>query len=93
MQAIRPAQERFRVAIRSTAPKFRPFERSEAGKKHLRATAFLNIEDNVLPEGEISDDDDDCLEEHECFLPLTGKRKKRPSDIIYIDEVLESAHR
>ncbi len=95
MQAIRPAQERFRVAIRSTAPKFRPFERAEAGKKHLRATAFLNIEDKVLPEGEISDDDndDEYTWEQECVLPLTGKRKKCPSDIIYIDEVLESAHR
>lgn len=59
IQAMRPAQERFRMAIRGTAPNFRPFERNDAGKKHLRAAAFLKAEEGRLPDGEASDGEDE----------------------------------
>ncbi|KAF9555054.1 hypothetical protein CPC08DRAFT_643464 [Agrocybe pediades] len=49
IQAIHPAQERFRKAIRDTAPNFRPFMRADAGKKHLPRASFLRSEeDDVL---------------------------------------------
>lgn len=94
IQAVRPAQERFRLAIRSTAPKFRPFEKHEAGKKHLRAAPFLKSEEGSLPEGEASDDEEEGnVDVDWCDGSTSLKRKRCHSDVIYIDEVLEKAHR
>jgi hypothetical protein len=41
LQAIRPAHEIFRQAIRSTAPNFMPFEDKLKAKKHMSLPSFL----------------------------------------------------
>ena len=41
LQAIRPAQEKFRRAIRATAPDFSPFERDSEETSHLGRATFL----------------------------------------------------
>ena len=52
LQAIRPAQEDFRRAIRMTAPDFRPFEREFEGIRHLEQATFLYSEEGEeLDEG------------------------------------------
>lgn len=57
LQAIRPAQERFRRGIRVTAPKFRPYERAYVGRRHLLKPKFLtNEEENDDDEGSDIDD-------------------------------------
>ena len=99
IQAIRPAQERFRRAIRETAPNFKPFERGSGGKKHLPRPAFLRSEDG--DEGEETDDEEDegsNTEGEESanygFFGLAGRKRKIPSgEVIYIDDVLDRAHR
>ncbi|KAH6910212.1 P-loop containing nucleoside triphosphate hydrolase protein [Coprinopsis sp. MPI-PUGE-AT-0042] len=52
-QAIRPAHNEFRKAIRSTAPAFRPFEKRHAGKQFTQPT-FLSHEEGpgAVEEGE-----------------------------------------
>ena len=93
IQTIRPAQERFRRAIRATAPDFRPFERDTGGKKHLPRPDFLKSEEG--DEGEASDDEGEGgsvteMEELVDYgsLDLIGReRKKRTSEVIYIDDV------
>ncbi|KAF4621477.1 hypothetical protein D9613_001040 [Agrocybe pediades] len=88
IQAIHPAQERFRKAIRDTAPNFRPFMRADAGKKHLPRASFLRSEEGYDEEASGSEDDD--------LLTLsigTPKRKSRSKDVIYIDDVLDRAVR
>ncbi|KAF8911682.1 P-loop containing nucleoside triphosphate hydrolase protein [Gymnopilus junonius] len=92
IQAIRPAQERFKKAIRDTAPKFKPFKQNDAGKKHLSRPGFLRSEEgdeeeSVTSESETDDD-----------APFSGgqtmrKRKEPGDDNIYVDEVLDRAHR
>lgn len=57
LQAIRPAQERFRWSIRQTAPNFRPFERAHKGKRHLRKASFIVREEGQAWEGEDSEDE------------------------------------
>jgi len=98
IQAIRPAQERFRRAIRETAPNFKPFERGSGGKKHLPRPEFLRSEEG---EGEESDDEKEGssvtdMEESTNYgsLDLVGRKRKKPtSEVIYIDDVLDRAHR
>ncbi|KAK0499138.1 P-loop containing nucleoside triphosphate hydrolase protein [Armillaria luteobubalina] len=46
IQMIRPAQEKFKRAIRGTAPQFRPFERNLAGTRTLPDPTFLGNEDD-----------------------------------------------
>ena len=41
LQSIRPAHEKFRQAIRSTAPNFQPFEQKQKTKKHLSVPSSL----------------------------------------------------
>lgn len=45
LQAIRPAQEKFRKAIRVTAPDFCPFERKFKGTRQLGRATFLHSEE------------------------------------------------
>ncbi|KIL62474.1 hypothetical protein M378DRAFT_199179 [Amanita muscaria Koide BX008] len=45
LQAIRPAQERFRLAIRRTAPNFIPFEEGSDGPTTVDAPDFLSEKD------------------------------------------------
>ena len=51
LQAMRPAQLKFRKAIRETAPEFVPFEREKAGKKVLLKPRFLDNEEEYGEEG------------------------------------------
>ena len=99
IQAIRPAQERFRCSIRDTAPNFKPFERGTGGKKQLPRPDFLKSEEG--DEGEASDDEEDGSSVTEMegstnygSLDLVGRKRKKPtSEVIYIDDVLDRAHR
>ena len=104
LQAIRPAQERFRRGIRVTAPKFRPYERKYVGERHLLKPNFLtNEEENDDDEGSgIEDeasfigsrsarsDDDDDDDDDEDEDDSTGQNR---GGIICIDEVLEMAQK
>jgi hypothetical protein len=76
IQSIRPAQERFRRAIRVTAPEFKPFEKRYADSKKLNRADFLVNEDG---HEEIGSDDE--------AVELSSTREP-----IYIDEVMERAH-
>jgi hypothetical protein len=83
IQSIRPAQEKFKLAIRRTAPEFRPFEKRFAGTKIFHRATFLRNE-----EGGVSDVDDvDPSLEPKGKTKMTGQKHK-----IYIDEVLQRAH-
>jgi hypothetical protein len=62
LQAIRPAQERFRRGIRVTAPKFRPYERAYVGHRHLPKPKFLTNEE------EDDDDEGSDIEDTKGFL-------------------------
>lgn len=97
LQAIRPAQERFRRAVRGTAPRFRPFERKFRGERGLKPAAFLSFEEG---EGDVEEDEDeDDGEQMVQTTEGTGEGRKRKHgdvvghDAIYIDEVYERAHR
>jgi len=46
IQSIRPAQRRFKRAIRSTAPDFRPYEAKHAGTMSVNGPDFLNNEED-----------------------------------------------
>ena len=96
LQAIRPAQERFRRAVRGTAPKFRPFERKYKGERRLAPAAFLSFEEG---EGGVEEDGDerDGQQETQATEGREGRKRKHGDvvghDVIYIDEVYERAHR
>ncbi|KDR69881.1 hypothetical protein GALMADRAFT_128490 [Galerina marginata CBS 339.88] len=84
LQAIRPAQEVFRRAIRVTAPNFRPFEREFEHKRHIGRADFLVEEEGEAWGAEESEDED---------TDAKGRKQKyHPSSKIYIDEVLARAH-
>ncbi|KAF9555056.1 hypothetical protein CPC08DRAFT_643469 [Agrocybe pediades] len=87
IQAIHPAQERFRKAIRDTAPNFRPFKRADAGKKHLPQASFLRSEEGYDEDASGSED------EGPFTISIGTKRKSRSKDVIYIDDVLDRAVR
>ena len=58
LQAIRPAHEKFRKAIRLTAPNFQPFEEKQKTKKHLSLPSFLlNEEDDTTVTGSDTKDE------------------------------------
>lgn len=57
IQAIRPAQNVFRKAIRATAPKFRPFEEKLKANRHLSLPSFLLYEERQAGEDDATDDD------------------------------------
>ncbi|KAF8181827.1 P-loop containing nucleoside triphosphate hydrolase protein [Pholiota molesta] len=56
VQAIRPEQEKFKRAIRATAPNFWPFEKPTSGDKQLPVAEFLRSE-----EGDVDGDVFRCL--------------------------------
>jgi len=105
MQAIRPAQERFRRAVRATAPNFRPFKRIEEAVRHIRRAEFLVLEEGDVPDDEYSEDETDEDEEesdesaseagqaHAQAAPRGQKRKSPPNNKIYIDDVMQRANR
>lgn len=81
IQSIRPAQERFRREIRSTAPRFRPYEKKLANSRIMPRTAFLDHEDVDTSES----DGDDSL------LSVSSGKRKRCSDVVFADEVFQRA--
>ena len=90
LQAIRSAQEKFRRAIRMTAPDFRPFEQKFKGKRHLGPAKFLRSEEGVeRDEGSESEGNEEYSQPE---TPASKKRKRASSPkTIYIDEVMERA--
>jgi hypothetical protein len=58
LQAIRPAHEKFRQAIRFTAPNFQPFEEKQKTKKHLGLPSFLLNEEDDTIGNDIKDEND-----------------------------------
>jgi hypothetical protein len=87
IQSIRPAQEKFKSAIRQTAPEFRPFEKRFAGSKTFGRAKFLRNE-----EGGVSDMDDDEDGDVDPSLKPKGRPIERKLRKIYIEEVLKRAH-
>lgn len=93
LQSVRPAQERFRLEIRKTAPNFRPYERKYAGRRHMSKVKFLTNEEGH-EEVEGSDDESD-MEEQDFpgELVVSQQQRQGSGEIICIDEVLEMAQR
>ncbi|KAF8957357.1 P-loop containing nucleoside triphosphate hydrolase protein [Flammula alnicola] len=98
IQAIRPQQEKFRRAIRATAPNFRPFERNARVGKHLPNAEFLRAEEGNECDGEASDSEGEVGTTASPFSFAAANKATKvktppPSgNKIYIDEVLERAH-
>ena len=59
IQSIRPAQDRFRRAIRATAPNFRPFESIYEDKRHIKQATFLVEEEGGVEDEEASESEED----------------------------------
>jgi hypothetical protein len=106
LQAIRPAQERFRRGIRVTAPKFRPYERAYVGHRHLQKPKFLtNEEENDDDGGSDIDDTASLISARTGSVHSDGDSDGDVDDdddgstggnqggIICIDEVLEMAQK
>ncbi|KAH9485775.1 Interferon-induced GTP-binding protein Mx2 [Psilocybe cubensis] len=102
LQVIRPAQERFRRAIRATAPQFRPFERKYEEQRHISRAEFLVEEEGQVWDNEESEDEDREPREQELTpsdslsdvsSSRSSKRKALPNNKIYIDDVMERANR
>jgi hypothetical protein len=90
LQTIRPLQEKFRKAIRMTAPNFRPFESALKETRHLSRASFLANEESEDNADEASDNEDE-----DNAGSLVNKTNKptvlAKSRKIYIDEVMEKA--
>lgn len=90
LQAIRPAQEKFRRAIRITAPDFRPYERKFQGTRHLRRFTFLQSEEGEeWDEGSAESDAESPFDT--AFSDLKIRKGRLSNKRIYIDEVLKRA--
>lgn len=94
LQVIRPAQERFRRDVRSTAPKFHPFERKHGSSKKVTRPKFLANEEQSEIESEPEDED----YQSDCWGGFVGarvpkKRKRAEAESIFIDDVYDRAHR
>jgi hypothetical protein len=90
LQAIRPAQEKFRRAIRMTAPDFRPFEKEFRGTRQIARATFLHSEEGEeWNEGSESESNAELCSEPDP--PVSKKRTGRTSKAIYIDQVMERA--
>ena len=95
LQVIRPAQEKFRQHVRSTAPKFHPFERKRGSSKKLTKPKFLANEEG---QSEIESEPEDEEYQSDCCIGLGGarilkKRKRAETELIFIDDVYDRAHR
>ena len=100
LQAIRPAQDRFRRAVRGTAPKFRPCEWKYKGERRLAPAAFVSFEEGeggVEEDGDEEDGEQQETQVTEAAGGGEGRKRKHGDvvghDVIYIDEVYERAHR
>ncbi|KAJ3503458.1 hypothetical protein NLJ89_g8422 [Agrocybe chaxingu] len=74
LQCVRPAQEKFKRAIRETAPNFRPFESEYEGVRHIRRATFLENEEAAL-DGEVSDtgENENEDEDEDLDMPEPGQ--------------------
>ncbi len=94
IQSVNVAQQLFRIAIRSTAPNFRPFEKKGAQNKHLPPAYFLMSEEGDQCEDEASDSHHDEPSAGRASSLRTGKNVSQSlQGKIYIDEVLEAAQK
>jgi hypothetical protein len=64
MQSVRPAHQKFKMAIRSTAPDFRPYEKSYAATRSMRQPDFL---DNEEDQSEQEDDAESSGSDRYCI--------------------------
>jgi len=62
IQSCRPAQECFRREIRSTAPRFRPYERKFSQSWQMPSATFLDHE------GDMSENEDDIGQQKEGIV-------------------------
>ncbi|KAG5642512.1 hypothetical protein DXG03_002613 [Asterophora parasitica] len=88
LQAIRPAQEKFRRAVRVTAPDFQPFEKRYQKKKRIGKAKFLSNEEGH--EDFTGSDSDEAAK-------LSGSDSGSDDVVaveqsVYIDEVFECAN-
>ena len=89
LQAIRPAQEKFRQAIRITAPDFRPYERKFRGTRHLGRFTFLKSEEGEeWDEGSAESDAESPFDTAHSDSKI---RKGLSNKSIYIEEVMKRA--
>ena len=97
IQGIRPLQERFRLSIRATAPNFIPFEKKYKTERYLPPPAFLMVEEGDECEDGLNEPDTKSVNSNSSFAEDLSMRKTRKVlgslTRIYIDEVLEKAHR
>ncbi|RXW23709.1 hypothetical protein EST38_g2143 [Candolleomyces aberdarensis] len=102
LQSMRPAQQKFRKAIRDTAPEFMPFHRENAGTRFLPRPQFLDNEEEFEVSASQDAEDsypEEALSEGEeittSAITTAGGRAKGVKvgrNSIYVDEVYEIAH-
>ena len=105
LQSIRHAEDKFKLAIRYTAPDFRAHEKPKLGVRFaLPAGKAGSKDDGSDAKGDISDeagtavgtDRGDHVVPHPDFLTSEDKYDFRPrndDNAIYIDEVMQRARR
>ncbi|KAG6883980.1 hypothetical protein C0993_002309 [Termitomyces sp. T159_Od127] len=94
LQVIRPAQDDFRRAIRTTAPDFQPFERRFSRKKKIDKAKFLLSEEGhedfaILDETVDASSDNGSIDDQK--ISCSSNIVPNP-DAIYIDEVMQRAN-
>ncbi len=98
IQKCKPAYTEFGVAIKNTAPDFRPYTLKEKRKYSTLTVRFKDPEDGSSSE-ESSDEEENDSERFEDDLDLDdtasdrtggGRRKRKP---MYVDEVQKYIHR
>ncbi|KAG5634396.1 hypothetical protein H0H81_002114 [Sphagnurus paluster] len=90
LQTIRPAQEKFRRAVRSTAPDFQPYERRFRNTKTIGKAKFLEDEEGH-EDFDVSDSESDS-DSDSRFTPGVVYSVVPTGKEIYIDEVFRSAN-
>jgi hypothetical protein len=99
LQAILPAQEKFRMAIYKTAPNFQPFEKCFKGKRHMGRVTFLATEEGRTFDDKDSKDEICPREEPDSEIQIEEVSSRRGLDAqshpkskkskIFIDQVLQ----
>lgn len=89
LQSIRPAEDKFKLAIRFTAPDFRAHEKK-------RPSVRFSLKDDEKAEGSGSEEARPDAVPYPDFLTNEDKYDFRPltdSNAIYIDEVMQRARK
>ncbi|KAG6883701.1 hypothetical protein C0993_004521 [Termitomyces sp. T159_Od127] len=102
LQIVRPAHDKFRRAIRMTAPEFQPYERTHAKKKQkIDQADFLLGEEghedlsivDALADPDTGDGRPASMADHPFpRSPSSNRDEGSRTSIIYIDEVMERAN-